>query len=206
MAFLPRLTQWAVPQAEPTHSQVEQHLAHQRQRDAHDIVRIAVHAHDEGPTQGVNGEAAGHVLWFAGGGIVGDLGIRQVGEVDDRGGHPRLLVCHAIAQHGHIVAGVDHALARTHAVPAHHGLLGGAGLADDIALDLEHGVAGQQHDRFVQQAAFTQLAAHRVALLLGQAGGELVDALIHVGRLVDVGGDGDRSQAGGAQGGKPGGG
>ena len=100
------------------------------------------------------------------------------------------------------VAGVQHAGAAAHRLPAADGLVGVARLAERLAVELEHRVAAE-HQRAVGQVV---ARGDGGALELGELQRQLGRRQPVELRLVDAGDDHHRVEAGAAQRGEPGGG
>ena len=95
------------------------------------------------PPEAVDGEGAGDVQRLAGRDVRRDLLVAHVGEVHGgrggrRGGAPGGGVAQA-------VTGAQHAAASAHRLPAAGGLRGVRGLAERLAVELEHRVAAEHH-------------------------------------------------------------
>ena len=95
---------------------------------------IAVDPADEGPGQSVNGEAAGHLKWFARGHVGVNLGVGDVFKMDDGAGD--LTMGHRLAA-GSVdepVPGVQHAGLAAHERPAFmgHGRLPGLAVGETV--------------------------------------------------------------------------
>ena len=108
-------------------------------------MRIALDPRDEGATQPVYGEGAGHPAGFAPCDIGGDLLIGDVGEFHHRARGAQRLPGLVVAADQHEMACVQYALAAPHSLPLSGRGLDGAGFAVGAALELQHGVTGHEN-------------------------------------------------------------
>ena len=131
--------------------------AQQRQRDADDRVIIARHTLDKGAAQPVHREGPRHVQGLAGSDVRVDLGIRDIPEVNlgrGRAGHsrgdrafaPRSIVGRGRGKDRRRVARPEGGGCPAHGADALTGHVGSVGLAEHLAVDLEHGVAADDED------------------------------------------------------------
>ena len=113
------LRQPRAPQTRPRVAELSQEVPEQRQAEPHHVVVVALDAGDEGAAEAVDGERAGHVQRLAGGDVVVDLVVGQVGEVDHRGRRRgRDAVGGRVVQR---VPGVQHARPPAHRPPPRPG-------------------------------------------------------------------------------------
>ena len=132
----------AVPQVGPPDAESSAQVPHGRQGHPDDRRRVALDAFDERAAEAVDGEGARDLQRLAGGDVGGDLGIRDVGdERDGCRGHRGLLAGRPTGlDPDDAVAGVEDAGAPAHLLPAGGRDVGEMGLAEHLAVDLEHGV------------------------------------------------------------------
>ena len=106
-------------------------------------MRVAVNPLDEGAAQAVNGEGSGAPQRFPGGDVGLDLSRGRGAEAD--GGRADPLGDGAVGGAHQEVPRVQGAGAPAHHSPALMGIGGVDGLSDDLAGDLQHGVAAHDH-------------------------------------------------------------
>ena len=142
-------------------------LPDQRQAHPHHVVVVALDRGDEGTTEAVHGERAGHVQRLAGGDVRRDLLVGDLGEVHrgrrGGGGHP---AGRGVVQ---AVAGPQHPRTTAHLPPPLDRLVGVVGLPERLPVQLQHRVAAQHQGPGRQVVA----RGHRRALQLGELEGQL---------------------------------
>ena len=176
-------------------------------------MRIAVDPLDEGATQAIDGEGARAPQRFAAGDVCLDLGPRGRAETDSGRADP--LGDGLIGGAYQEVPRVQGAGAPAHHSPALAGVLSIGGLADDPAVDLQHGVATHDHLGLLRVDVRRYVECLRpgqgLHLLGGARSGQTrrpasISQLVEHGFLIDRGGSYQRLDTGGPQGGQAAGG